>query len=190
MMMFYCVSLAIKIGTLKYFIFFDNDNNADEDGLCIGQDQGERVFTFIFLLISANKDLIFIPIRMTRNFLSRCLWMIKVILYSWQKAPNITPASEAQILIHQTAAFMRCVIIVIKIDIQQKIAEELQIAKKKKRVQWRKHVVLAVTGNKTWLPEMICGGVSQIILVVKGGSGKCMPVLDAKKHLFRLRRET
>ena len=57
--------------------------------------------------------------------------------------------SEAQILIHQTAAFMRCVINVIKIDIQQKIAEELQITKKKKRVQWRKHVVLAVTGNKT-----------------------------------------
>ena len=76
-----CSSLAIKIGTLKYIIFFNNDNNADKDELCIRQDQGERVFTFIFLLISANKDLIFIPIRMTRNYPFRCLWMIKVISY-------------------------------------------------------------------------------------------------------------
>ena len=59
------------------------------------------------------------------------------------------PASEAQILIHQTAAFMRCVINVIGKDIQQKIAGGLQGTKKKKRVQWRKHVVLAVTENKT-----------------------------------------
>jgi len=87
------------------------------------------------------------------------------------------------------AVFMRCVMNVINLNIQQIKGEGLQSTKKKKRVQSRKHVIPAVMGNKICKSDLICGGVIQNLLELKLGSLVCTLVLGAERHLFRFQRK-